>query len=187
MIDSSVMKIAVLLGTSRKGSVSEKVADFVCNELKSQNLNPICVSPSEHLKEPVTARSGTETPPTEWAGIMASARGLVIVSPEYNHGYPGELKLMLDQLYNEYAGKPVLVCGVSDGLLGGARMVENLLPVLVTLGLYPLRRGVYFARADTMVNKDGIFDGAQMKDDLNKSISKFREYLAMLNKDISKT
>lgn len=174
-------KIAVLLGTSRRGSISEKVCEFVCDELKAHELETTCVYPSEHLKEPVTARAGTEIPETEWSKIMSDSDGLVIVSPEYNHGYPGELKLMLDQLYNEYLGKPVFVCGVSDGELGGARMVENLTPVLVTLGLYPLRRGVYFAKADKMVDEKGNFNGEPMREQLSKSVSKFKEYLEMLH------
>lgn len=61
---------------------------------------------------------------------MTRADGLVIVSPEYNHGYPGEMKLMLDQLYKEYNRKPVGICGVSSGALGGARMVEQLRLIL---------------------------------------------------------
>ena len=175
-------KIALLLGTSRVNSYSQKVADLVCNELKNNAFDVTCVQPSEYLKSPATARVDDEIPKNEWSNVMEDSSGLVIVTPEYNHGYPGELKLMLDQLYNEYLGKPVLICGVSDGELGGARMVENLLPVLVTLGLYPLRRGVYFSKIDKKFDEKGNFIDEETKASLIKSIGKFKEYLEMLKK-----
>lgn len=175
------MNIALLLGTARKGNVSREIFKFVSKALKEHGLSVLEVKPEDHLKDTLTARSGVERPKTEWSKIMESSSGLVIVSPEYNHGYPGELKLMLDELYDEYLGKPVLVCGVSDGELGGARMVENLLPVLTTLGLYPLRRGVYFSNADKLIDgKANIND--PMKQQLDKSIEKFKEYLNRLSK-----
>lgn len=171
------MKIAVLLGTSRKNNWSEKVAAYVVEKLKHANLEPILVKPENHLKDPQTARVGTEIETNKWSSIMELAEALVIVTPEYNHGYPGELKLMLDQLYSEYNGKPVLVCAVSDGGLGGARVVESLLPVLVTLGMYPLKKGVYFSRVDKLFDENGkILDEAyndrliSMIDELKKRL-----------------
>lgn len=148
------MRIAVLQGTGRPNSRTEKTTGFVIGEMKKIGYEPIWVKPEEHLKEPRTLRSGKETEATLWSDIMNSSSGLVIVTPEYNHGYPGELKLMLDQLYEEYDGKPVLICAVSDGFISGARVVENLLPVLVTLGLWPLKKGVYFQKTNDEFGDD---------------------------------
>lgn len=63
------------------------------------------------------------------------ADGIVIVTPEYNRGYPGLLKYVLDTNLKEYIHKAVGICGVSAGGFGGARVIENLLPVLRELGL----------------------------------------------------
>lgn len=165
-------KIVVLVGTSRKGNYSESVAKYIASELKKSGQLTEVVLPLDHLSEPVTARSEKEiAKKTEWSNIMESADGLVIVTPEYNHGYPGELKLMLDQLYSEYAGKPVVVCGVSDGNMGGGRVVENLLPVLIALGMIPMRRGVYFSKVDELFGKNGNPE--------NESIS--RQILSMVD------
>lgn len=66
---------------------------------------------------------------------MMRADALVLVVPEYNHGYPGLLKHVLDTNLKEYIHKAVGICGVSTGRLGGTRVIENLLPVLRELGL----------------------------------------------------
>jgi NAD(P)H-dependent FMN reductase/predicted RNA-binding Zn-ribbon protein involved in translation (DUF1610 family) len=70
-----------------------------------------------------------------FSDAMLRADGLVIVVPEYNHGYPGLLKHALDTNLKEYIHKPVGLCGVSAGGFGGTRVVENLLPVMRELGL----------------------------------------------------
>ena len=77
--------------------------------------------------------------------------------PEYNHGYPGMLKHILDSNLKEYIHKAVGVCGVSAGGFGATRMIENLLPVLRELGL-------------VTIFWDGNFSGAQKLFDENGSI-----------------
>jgi NADPH-dependent FMN reductase len=61
---------------------------------------------------------------------MERADGLVIVAPEYNHGYCGLLKHVLDSCLKEYIHKAVGIVGVSAGPFGGTRVIENLLPVM---------------------------------------------------------
>jgi hypothetical protein len=63
------------------------------------------------------------------------ADALVIVAPEYNHGYPGLLKHVLDTNLKEYIHKAAGIVGVSAGIFGGARAIQNLIPVLRELGL----------------------------------------------------
>ena len=63
--------------------------------------------------------------------------GFIIVSPEYNHGYPGELKMLLNMLFSQYAHKPVGICRVSSGAWGGTRMVEQLRQVGLAFHLGP--------------------------------------------------
>jgi hypothetical protein len=66
---------------------------------------------------------------------MDRADALVVVSPEYNHGYSGLLKHVLDSCLKEYIHKAVGIVGVSAGPFGGARVIQNLLPVMRELGL----------------------------------------------------
>jgi NAD(P)H-dependent FMN reductase len=71
----------------------------------------------------------------EWRDAIIQADGLVIVSPEYNHGYPGTLKAVLDLLLKEYIHKAVALVGVSAGPWGGARVIEAMVPMVRELGL----------------------------------------------------
>src|SRR2546430_15003496 len=71
----------------------------------------------------------------EWRDAIVNADGLVIVTPEYNHGYPGTLKAVLDLLLREYIHKAVAFVGVSAGPWGGTRVIEALVPMVRELGL----------------------------------------------------
>ncbi len=71
----------------------------------------------------------------EWRDAIIRADGLVIVTPEYNHGYPGSLKSVLDLLLKEYIHKAVALVGVSAGPWGGTRVIEACVPMVRELGL----------------------------------------------------
>lgn len=64
----------------------------------------------------------------EWSKFVSGLSGLVIVTPQYNWGYPGELKNALDHLYNEWSGKPIVI--VSYGGHGGGKARVQLEQVL---------------------------------------------------------
>ena len=84
---------------------------------------------------------------------MDRGDGLVIVAPEYNHGYNGLLKHVLDSCLKEYIHKAVGIVGVSAGPFGGARVIQNLLPVMRELGLVTIFWDVNFSTVQ------GSFDG----------------------------
>jgi len=71
----------------------------------------------------------------KWRDTIIRADGLVIVAPEYNHGYPGSLKSVLDLLLKEYVHKAVALVGVSAGSWGGTRVIEAMVPMVRELGL----------------------------------------------------
>lgn len=91
---------------------------------------------------------------------ITRADGLIIVSPEYNHGYPGELKLLLDRAYKEYAHKPVGICGVSSGIMGGGRMVEQLRLIAIDFALVPIKPAIYFRTVETLFQNGIITDAS---------------------------
>jgi NAD(P)H-dependent FMN reductase len=86
---------------------------------------------------------------------MARADALIVVSPEYNHGYSGLLKHVLDSCLKEYIHKAVGIAGVSAGSFGGTRGIENLLPVMRELGLVTIFWDVNFTNAGTLFDAAG--------------------------------
>jgi len=86
---------------------------------------------------------------------IARADAVVWLSPEYNHAYTAATKNAIDYLGRELARKPVAVCGLSSGSLGGARAVEQLKLVFVELRAVPIRESVYFSEAESIFDSAG--------------------------------
>ena len=91
----------------------------------------------------------------EFAEKMNRADAFVIVAPEYNHGYPGLLKHVLDTNLKEYVHKAVGIVGVSAGVFGGARVIQNLIPVLRELGLVTIFWDVNFTTVQSRFDESG--------------------------------
>jgi NAD(P)H-dependent FMN reductase len=145
--------IPVLLGTSRPGRRSEAVAKFVVEETKTYGLETELLDIKDF---PIGNTIDLTETTKRWRELMTKADGLIILAPEYNHGYSGELKMLLDLAYQEYNHKPLGVCGVSSGPLGGARMVEQLRLVAIELQMTPIRNAVYFSLVQDIVGEDGL-------------------------------
>lgn len=147
--------IPILLGSAREGRISEKAAKFVLSEAKEYGkFETDLIDVRDYVFSGKT-EAMPEEKAHQWSKIMERADGLIVVSPEYNHSYPGELKLMLDQLYEEYHRKPIGVCGVSKSGLGGARMTEILRITAIELHMVPIRNAVYFSNAPKLFGENG--------------------------------
>ncbi len=62
----------------------------------------------------------------EFADKIKCANGVIIVTPEYNGGYPASLKNVIDFLYEEWHRKPIAISTVSDGSFGGTQVITSL-------------------------------------------------------------
>jgi NAD(P)H-dependent FMN reductase len=146
--------IPVILGTVRQGRKSESATRLVLEQTKKRagvetELIDIRAIPmrlddaGEQIKDP---------------GFSATIRrcdGLILVVPEYNHGYPGLLKHALDMNLEEYIHKAAGICGVSAGPFGGSRVIEQLLPVLRELGLVTTFTDVNFSKVGQVFDEGG--------------------------------
>lgn len=153
-MSSRTLFIPVILGTTRQGRSSENVAKFVFGEVKKRSDVETELIDIRDLKFPVDD-AGEAIKDTKFSETMTRADGLVLVVPEYNHGYPGMLKHVLDTNLKEYIHKAVGICGVSAGGFGGVRMIENLLPVLRELGLVTIFWDGNFSGAKALFDQNG--------------------------------
>jgi len=152
--------IPVILGTVRKGRASENVAKFVFEQVKKREGVETELIDIRDLNFPVDD-AGEQIKNPKFSETCERADGFVIVTPEYNHGYPGMLKHALDTNLKEYIHKAVGICGVSAGGFGGARAIEGLLPVLRELGLVTIFWDGNFSGAQKLFGEDGkILDEA---------------------------
>jgi len=148
--------IPLLLGTNRQSRVSEPVAKWVFSEMKKRNdIEAIFFDVREFdlPRDDYGTNIAGRFP--EWRDAVIKADGLVIVTPEYNHGYPGTLKFVLDSLLKEYIHKAVAFVGVSSGPWGGTRVIEALVPMVRELGLAVTFTDLNFPKASAKFDSNG--------------------------------
>lgn len=169
--------IPIILGTARRGRESENVAELVFEQTKKRaqvetELIDVCKIPmrlddaGEDMKDPA------------FSATIDRCDGIIIVTPEYNHGYPGLLKHALDMNLKEYIHKAVGICGVSAGQIGGARVIENLLPVMRELGLVTIFEDVNFGKVGKLFDDQGKL----LDQDYIRRVDKFLDELIWMSR-----
>lgn len=103
-----------------------------------------------------------------YTAITARADGFFIVSPEYNHGYPGSLKRMLDSELQHYIHKPVAFGGVSKTQWGGVRGIEALVSTVREMGLVATFKDMQFPKVQELFDDNGV---------LRQEHAAYREYI----------
>jgi NAD(P)H-dependent FMN reductase len=146
--------IPLILGTAREGRQSENVARFVFEQTKKRaDVETELIDVRELPMKLDDAGEQMKDP--KFSAAIERCDGLIIVTPEYNHGYPGLLKHALDMNLKEYIHKAVGICGVSAGPFGGARVIEGLLPVMRELGLVAIFEDVNFGSVAKIFDDQG--------------------------------
>lgn len=177
-MDTRPLFIPVILGTARKGRASEPIARFVLEQIQKRAGVETQLIDIRELSLPVDD-AGEDIKDRAFSDLMMRADGLVIVTPEYNRGYPGLLKHALDTNLKEYIHKAVGICGVSAGGFGGTRVIENLLPVMRELGLVTIFWDGNFSGAQKLFDEDGKMKEREIHE---KRIDKFLGELIWMSK-----
>ena len=163
MTDKNVLKLKIILGSTRPNRFSEQAGKWISEEagkvadVKAEILDlrdyamPFfneVVSPSykqEPYKNEAVAR---------FTSKIAEGDAFIIVTPEYNRGTSGVLKNALDWVYPEWNNKPVGF--VAYGSVGGARAVEQLRTVAVELQMAPVRNAVHINSHWMLLDEKGV-------------------------------
>lgn len=174
---SDVLTIAVLAGTTRVQRESIKAARYVAERGRAiADVEIVFVDPADFTF------SGDGNDPEgkdpRYTDITARADAFFIVTPEYNHSFPGSLKRMLDSELANYNHKPVALAGASNGNWGGVRAVESLVPAVRETGLVVMSWDVYFPYVQNIFNPDGTIKD-EYRERYEKSIAKLYDELIM--------
>lgn len=149
-MDKISSKIHVIIGSTRQNRFSEKPAQYIFDELKKKEdiqaeLIDLRDWPLPFFDEPMSPGmlkgNYSNDLVKKWAAKIGEADGYIMVTPEYNHGYPAVLKNAIDWLFTEWKNKPVGF--VSYGNAGGARSVEQLRQVVIELQMLPIRNAIH--------------------------------------------
>lgn len=175
-----MINIPVILGTGREGRQSEKVALFMLDSVGARKDIRTELIDVRDYRTHFTDNSETSEQARVFSEKISAADGFIIVAPEYNHGYPGELKMMLDMLYTQYARKPVGICGVSAGRLGGVRVVEQLRLVSIEFQMVPIREALYFSMVQNLFDETGKIKDESYINRVNKFLDELVWYAKAL-------
>ncbi len=142
-----MIRIAIIVGSTRPGRKAEAVAQWVHGIASNRSdagfeIVDIRDYDLPLLDEPVPPSLGQYSQPhtKAWAAKIASFDAYVFVTPEYNHATSGALKNAIDYLYAEWNNKAAGFVGY--GSAGGARAVENLRLVMGELQVADVRAQV---------------------------------------------
>lgn len=178
----STLTLAILAGTTREKRESIKPAHYIA-EVASQRpgVEVIFVDPKDfYFPGDGNDPEGKDPRYTE---IVGKADAFFVVTPEYNHSFPGSLKRMLDSELELYNHKPVAFAGVSDGNWGGTRAVEALVPAVRETGLVVMSWDVYFPYVPRMFDEGGVLKEEYRErydHNVNKLLDELLWFAAML-------
>lgn len=162
-----MMKIQIILGSTRPNRRSEKVGKWVLEQIsKNEEVSVELVDLKDWPLPFYNETSGLTSLKGElsvdlakkWGQKVREADGYIIVTPEYNHGYSAVLKNALDYAYYEWNNKPIAFVAYG-GVVGGARAVEQLRLVAVELQMAPIQAAVYMPAVWSAFDEEG-----QLKD-----------------------
>lgn len=182
MADS--LTLAVLAGTTREQRESIKAAHYieaVANQ--RNNLEVVFVDPKD-FDFPGDGNDPEGKDP-RYTKIVERADAFFVVSPEYNHSFPGSLKRMLDSELALYNHKPVAFAGASNGNWGGVRAVEALVPAVRETGLVVMSWDVYFPYVQKIFAEDGSINpehAERYEKNVNKLLDELVWFAAMLKR-----
>jgi chromate reductase len=133
------LKFVGLSGSLRQASYSSAVLNTFGQKLRSQGygLDLLSIGDFPHYNEDIEV-AGVPEKVAMGRNLVKQSDGIVIVTPEFNHGIPGVLKNTLDWLSRPafascLQNKPVVFCTISPGALGGVRAQYQLRETLSSM------------------------------------------------------
>lgn len=167
---TDTLTIAVLAGTTRSQRESIKAARYIAERGRQlEGVEIIFVDPADFYFP--GDGNDPEGKDPRYSDITARADAFFVVTPEYNHSFPGTLKRMLDSELANYNHKPVAFAGASNGNWGGVRAIESLVPAVRETGLVTMSWDIYFPYVQNIFYEDGTIK-EDYREQYEKNIAK---------------
>ena len=162
------MKLQIIVGSTRPTRAADMVTPWVTDRAALHEAFDAEVLDLRDWPLPMFGEHmssiGDRTDPSysdprvrAWNRKIAEADAYLVVTPEYNHSIPGELKNAIDSVFVSFAfrNKPLAMVGYSGGVGGGIRAIEHLVQVAVEVEAAPLRSTVILPFVDKQFDADG--------------------------------
>jgi NAD(P)H-dependent FMN reductase len=150
------LRLVMIYGSVRPGRFCDTVASWAAEQ--------IAASPDFELDVIDPGGVWPDLPEERFRRQIDAADALLIITPEYNHSFPGPLKTLIDAMGTEWRAKPVAFVSYG-GVSGGLRAVEHLRNVFIELHAVPVRDSISFHNA-----REAFADGKPI-DELRRSRS----------------
>ena len=145
---SEPVKVGLIYGSARQGRFCDIVARWTAKELGASGKFIVeVIDPAAHGR--AARNEATTQEASDYRALrtqLGEADAFVVVTPEYNHGYPAALKELIDSAGEEWYAKPVAFVSYG-GVSGGLRAVEQLRQVFAELHVVSIRDSISFQNA----------------------------------------
>lgn len=176
--------ITLIVGTNRPGSNTRKVARHVediyaelkvpLHVLDLAKLPPEIFSPASYAEKPASFH--------HFAEAVLNSDGVVIVTPEYNGSFPGVLKYFIDMLKfpESFIHRPVCFVGVSAGIWGALRPIEQLQQIFTYRNAYLFPERVFLPQINNHLDEQGWFKNPELTARLKAQAEAFVAFVEQL-------
>lgn len=164
-------RLMIIIASTRPGRVGLPVGQWFAAQAEQQGDFDVQVVDLAALNLPFMdepnhprLRAYTHQHTKDWSAMVDAADAIVLVTPEYNHGYAAPLKNAIDYLMHEWMYKPVGLVSYG-GISGGLRAVQMLKPTLSALKMIPLTEAVPISMVSAHFNEQGEFQATDQMHD----------------------
>jgi NAD(P)H-dependent FMN reductase len=154
-------RLTIIIGSTRPGRAGLPIATWFAGRARAHGGFDVGVADLAELKlplldEPNHPRLGQylHQHTKDWSAVVGAADAFVMVTPEYNHGYPAALKNAIDYLHNEWGDKPVGFVSYG-GVSAGTRAVGQLKQVVTPLKMMPVVDAVNIPFHPQFIDEEG--------------------------------
>jgi NAD(P)H-dependent FMN reductase len=147
------LQLGVIVASVRKDRLGPTVARWFLGEVESRTDAQVDVIDLAELDLPDDLSGGGDT--EVFTKRIDRADAVVVVTPEYNRGYPGALKTAIDTALPEWRAKPVGFVSYG-GISGGLRAIEQLRTVFAELHTVTMQAAVSLPYVWDQFDENGI-------------------------------